>query len=93
MAGHAVVIADEPTAQLDSVGAKATLDAMAVMTGQGMTVITATHDQRVLDRIDQIIRLRDGAVSTVTESGTELAVIDRSGRLHPPPAVQARFSD
>ncbi len=93
VAGHAVVIADEPTAQLDAAGAKATLDAMSAMNQQGMTVITATHDPRALERTDQVVRLHDGAVSTVTESGSELAVIDRSGRLQLPPVVQAHFPD
>jgi len=90
-AGHSIVIADEPTAQLDRHGVAATLDAISAMKERGMSVITATHDPRVLERTDQVVRMRDGAISTVTEGGTELAVIDRSGRLQLPPAVEARF--
>lgn len=91
VAGHTIVIADEPTAHLDRVGVDATFEAMSAMKLRGITVIVATHDSRVIDHVDQIIRLRDGAVSTVTESGTEFAVIDRSGRLQLPPEVVARL--
>ena len=91
VASHRVVIADEPTSQLDSASAASVLDAMALLVSHGVTVVVATHDPRVLERVDQVIALRDGAVATVTQAGSELAVIDRSGRIQLPPEVQRRF--
>jgi ABC-type lipoprotein export system ATPase subunit len=91
VAGHRLVIADEPTSQLDTASAQAVLEAMALLAGQGVTVLLATHDRRVLDRVDQVIALRDGAVATVSSRGSQLAVIDRSGRLQLPPELQQRF--
>ena len=93
VAGHAIVIADEPTSQLDTGSASSVMAAVDELAAHGVTVVLATHDRRVLDRVDEVIALRDGAVSTVTSGGTELAVIDRSGRLQLPPELQARFPD
>lgn len=93
VAGHRVVIADEPTSQLDTASADAVLRAVDELAAHGVTVLLATHDRRVLDRVDQVITLRDGAVATVTVGGSELAVIDRSGRLQLPPELLERFPD
>jgi len=93
VAGHRLVIADEPTSQLDSVSAAALMDAVDVLAGHGITVLVATHDRRVLDRVEHVVALRDGAVATVTVGGTELAVIDRSGRLQLPPEILERYPD
>jgi ABC-type lipoprotein export system ATPase subunit len=93
VAGHQLIIADEPTSQLDAASAAATLDAIDVLAAGGVTVLVATHDVRVLRRMHQVIALRDGAVATITEGDTELAVIDRSGRVQLPPALAAHFPD
>ncbi len=91
MAGHQIVIADEPTSQLDSASAATVLDAVDLLAEHGVTVLLATHDQRVLARVGSVIALRDGAVATVTTGGERLSVIDRSGRLQLPPELQERF--
>lgn len=93
VAHHALVIADEPTAQLDGAAATATLDTMARLAADGITVLVATHDPRLLDRVDQVVTLRDGAVASVAAGGTELAVIDGSGRLQLPPEIRDRFPE
>jgi putative ABC transport system ATP-binding protein len=93
VAGHRLVIADEPTAQLDSTSAGSVLDAIAVLAGQGITTIVATHDRRVLDRVGEVVELRDGAISAITSGGDRLSVIDRSGRLQLPPELRERFPD
>ncbi len=93
VAGHKVVIADEPTAHLDPAGAASVLEAIATLTSLGTTVIVATHDDRVLPKMDEIVTLRDGSVASVTHAGRELAVIDRSGRLQLDPAVRSEFAD
>lgn len=91
VAGHRLVIADEPTSQLDTANARAVMEAVEVLAASGVTVLFATHDRRVLEHVDEIIALRDGAVATVTSGGSELAVIDRSGRLQLPPEVLDRY--
>jgi len=54
-----LVIADEPTGELDTETGKQVLDVLAT-TGEGRAVVIASHDERALDRTDRVIRLLDG---------------------------------
>lgn len=57
------VLADEPTANLDSVSAGNLLDIMAKLNREEqMTFIFSTHDQRVIDRARRVITLEDGKI-------------------------------
>jgi len=57
------ILADEPTANLDSVSAGNLLDIMARLNKEEqMTFIFSTHDQRVIDRARRIITLEDGKI-------------------------------
>ncbi|HSL89875.1 MAG TPA: ABC transporter ATP-binding protein [Ignavibacteriaceae bacterium] len=57
------VLADEPTANLDSATADSLLDLMENLNKEfNMTFIFSTHDQRVIDRAHRVITLHDGAV-------------------------------
>lgn len=59
------VLADEPTANLDSKTAANLLDMMAKLNKEeGMTFIFSTHDQRVIDRARRVITLVDGAITS-----------------------------
>ncbi len=57
------VLADEPTANLDSKSTETLLDIMAELNSkEGTTFIFSTHDQRVIDRARRIICLEDGLI-------------------------------
>ncbi|HLT71571.1 MAG TPA: ABC transporter ATP-binding protein [Cyclobacteriaceae bacterium] len=57
------ILADEPTANLDSVSTENLLDLMARMNReQKATFIFSTHDQRVMDKARRLIRLVDGSI-------------------------------
>ncbi len=57
------VLADEPTANLDSKTAEQLLDMMARLNQEeNMTFLFSTHDQRVIDRARRVITLVDGAI-------------------------------
>ncbi len=57
------VLADEPTANLDTESAFNLLDIMARLNKEeNITLIFSTHDQRVIDRARRVITLVDGAV-------------------------------
>jgi putative ABC transport system ATP-binding protein len=59
----AIVLADEPTANLDSANASLLLDMMERMNRQkGITFLFSTHDPQVMERARRLIRLRDGTV-------------------------------
>ena len=58
-----LVLADEPTGNLDSRTASGILDVLARLRRENqMTVIIATHDPQIAARCDRLIRLKDGAV-------------------------------
>jgi putative ABC transport system ATP-binding protein len=57
------VLADEPTANLDSTATKQLLDIMySLNQEENITFVFATHDQRVMDRAKRIIKLDDGKI-------------------------------
>jgi len=57
------ILADEPTANLDSKSTTQLLDIMAKLNKEeGITFIFSTHDQRVIDRARRIIVLEDGKI-------------------------------
>jgi putative ABC transport system ATP-binding protein len=57
------ILADEPTANLDSVSTGNLLDIMAEMNrDEQVTFVFATHDQRVIDRARRVVTLEDGKV-------------------------------
>ncbi len=59
------VLADEPTANLDSVTADSLLDLMEELNHKHqMTFVFSTHDRRVIERAHRVITLRDGAVDS-----------------------------
>lgn len=57
------ILADEPTANLDSKSTENLLDIMARLNAEeGITFVFSTHDQRVIDRARRVITLVDGRV-------------------------------
>ncbi len=61
----AIVLADEPTANVDSTTAEALLDLMEELNQNGATTfLFSTHDQRVIDRAKRVIHLRDGQLES-----------------------------
>ncbi|HZN93815.1 MAG TPA: ABC transporter ATP-binding protein [Myxococcales bacterium] len=60
----AVVLADEPTANLDQATGAALVDLMRELNRErGITFIFSTHDPMVLERADRVVRLVDGKVA------------------------------
>lgn len=56
-----IILADEPTAPLDSSRARIVMDLLRrIAVEQSAAVIVVTHDEMILDRFDHIFRLRDG---------------------------------
>jgi len=61
----ALILADEPTANLDSTTATALLDVMEQLNRtHGTTFVYATHDPQVMARAHRLIGLRDGQIAT-----------------------------
>jgi putative ABC transport system ATP-binding protein len=62
--GHpALLLADEPTAELDAIAAGALVNAMRRLITRGATLVVASHDPAVIDAADHVVTLRDGRVA------------------------------
>ena len=99
LANHpAVLLADEPTGELDTTTAHEVFDLMRVANEElGVTIVIVTHDPLVSEQVRRTIAIRDGRTSTETlrrqaasRDGNhemiveEYAVLDRVGRLQLP---------
>jgi putative ABC transport system ATP-binding protein len=96
----AVLLADEPTGELDTVTAHEIFELLRRLNRElGVTIVVATHDALISDQVSRTVAIRDGRVSSevlrhshVSEAGdhhviaTEYAVLDRAGRLQLPRA-------
>ncbi len=61
----ALVLADEPTANLDSHSSEALLDMMAELNRDlGVTFVFATHDDHVMERSRRLVRMVDGQIAS-----------------------------
>ncbi len=64
-----VLMADEPTGNLDSRSGQEILQLFDELHGQGMTIIMVTHDEGIGARAQRVIRLRDGRVEEDRRNG------------------------
>ncbi|WP_017716300.1 DevA family ABC transporter ATP-binding protein [Kamptonema formosum] len=63
-----IVLADEPTAALDSKSGRDVVNLMQKLAKeQGCTILMVTHDNRILDVADRIIHMEDGKLSNGSE--------------------------
>jgi putative ABC transport system ATP-binding protein len=88
----ALVVADEPTSELDSATTADLLEAVTALTRAGSTVVMATHDPQAAAAADRVVHLRSGAVAHEEIGGRRLAVIDGEGRVQLPEEALARFA-
>jgi putative ABC transport system ATP-binding protein len=58
-----LLLADEPTAELDTIAAEALVEAMRRLIDRGATLVVASHDPGVIDAADHVVTLRDGRVA------------------------------
>ncbi len=93
-----VLLADEPTGELDSATARDVFGALQTANAElGVTVLVVTHDPAVSAEVRRTIAIRDGRTSTetlrhdradehgnATRHAVEYAVLDRAGRVQLP---------
>lgn len=59
-----IILADEPTAALDSARAQLVMDLLRKLAAeQQACIVTVTHDEKIFDRFDRLIHLRDGRLA------------------------------
>ncbi|WP_430607655.1 hypothetical protein IGJ55_001110 [Enterococcus sp. AZ170] len=62
-----LIIADEPTGSLDSKSQNRILEILEGLTQQGKTVIVVTHNEEITERVDTVVKLRDGKIVEVEQ--------------------------
>lgn len=60
----ALLLADEPTGNLDSTTGSAVLGLFDELVTAGLTLVVVTHDEQVSAHADRVVHLRDGRVET-----------------------------
>jgi len=63
-----IILADEPTGNLDSATGSEIMDLLAALNRAGRTIIMVTHESNLAARAHRIVRLRDGLVEHVVEN-------------------------
>lgn len=99
--GPSLLLADEPTAELDTATAHAVLTDLAGLLDElGTTAVVVTHDPELERFAGRVIQIRDGKTSTETRwTGTreamvadELVIMDRAGRIQLPRAYVEKLA-
>lgn len=89
--GPSVVVADEPTSELDSRSAGALLETVHSLIDLGVSFVISTHDPEVVRTADRTLHLRHGALEAESHEMRTLSVIDASGRVQLPPDALEMF--
>ena len=89
-----LLLADEPTGQIDSTSSHQVFDALRrINEALGTTIIVVTHDPLVVKRVDRVVAISDGRISTEIRRRNaegdpvheeEWVIVDQSGRLQLP---------
>ena len=87
-----LLLADEPTSQLDSAARDEVVGALESVRRHGTTVVVVTHDPAVGSRMGRTVTIRDGRVGAEGRRGEEYAVVGRDGSVHLPPDVLQVFT-
>ncbi len=57
-----IILADEPTGQLDSASGRAVLEVFKELHSEGKTIVVVTHDPEVAEQAERVVRIRDGVI-------------------------------
>lgn len=62
MGAPEILLADEPTGNLDSRMGIEIMDILKQLNREGVTIIMVTHDEKIAEQTGRIIRMEDGRI-------------------------------
>jgi len=86
-----LLLADEPTSQLDTQARDEVLAVFENARAAGSTVIVVTHDPEVGLGMGRTVTIRDGRVGGEGHRGEDFSVIGRDGSVHLPAELLNRY--
>ena len=90
----ALILADEPTAELDAASGEAVVDLLHRCAVAGAAVVVNTHDAAVAARADRVLAMHHGTLHSERHlGGATVSVIDAVGRIQLPPELLPMFPD
>ncbi len=78
-----VVMADEPTGNLDAVSRQEVMQVIRDLNARGLTVVIVTHDDEISAMTHRVVRLKDGAIVSDETRVPETAVAAAAANLPP----------
>ena len=67
-----IILADEPTANLDRDSGRLVIDMLEAFNAAGVTCLISTHDERLLQGADRVVQLSNGKISSLRAAGSEV---------------------
>src|SRR3989338_3779803 len=65
-----ILLADQPTGNLDSQSGKEIIDLLVNLNKEGTTLVLITHDQNIAKYAEKIVRIKDGKIEKIERSGS-----------------------
>jgi putative ABC transport system ATP-binding protein len=72
-----LILADEPTGNLDTRSGQEIMALMSQLHEQGSTIVMVTHDDDIAEYAERTIRLRDGKIETDVKNGAKLSRMEK----------------